>query len=121
MDNNVISLETAKKLKAAGFPQKSDYWFWLEDDGSADLVDHKSSLSWVNDVAAPAAQEIADELDKGIVIQRYHGGNFMPANRWSARVASTKRPHSISGEFADTMAEALAALWLALKENNNAK
>ena len=62
MERNVVSLETAKKLKAAGFPPVS-MWHYSEGmDPSDELFFTQSSGSTQFDIPAPTAQEIADRL-----------------------------------------------------------
>lgn len=120
MEELVVSLETAKKLKAAGFPQGTA-WSWYGDKSSSlistehlepDLADGAGFI------AAPTAQEIADQLPKA------QGQRFLhlayPINLWIADYTSNIDSSPIlSGETGDTIVEALAPLWLKLNEVNH--
>jgi hypothetical protein len=113
MERNVVTLDTAKKLKAAGFPQEA--YFWYDDDdlwGTDDYVDEGSLFSpdpkW--HIAAPTAQEIADQLREYVkdeVLKLYWGGG-----RWTALIG---HPGDTRTEYGRTMAEALALTWLILR------
>lgn len=108
MENNVTSLETSRKLKAAGFPQDSAY-VWVTGDGWAQL--HSSSAvkfmpdgAYLELFAAPTAQELADQLEKPFNVRNLSDGRFYAVG------------HKLMSGNGDTMAEALAALYLKLKE-----
>ena len=66
MKHNVVTLETAKKLKAAGFRGVS-MWHYSEGMNPSDelFFSQFSDLTQF-DIAAPTAQEIADQLPKKI-------------------------------------------------------
>jgi hypothetical protein len=111
MERNVVSLETARKLKAAGFPRVSMWHYSERMDPPDELFFTQSSGSTQFDIAAPTAQEIADQLPgfwslmNSKVTSNYHaayhgGGDGVNAD-------------------ADTMAEALALLWLQLHKAEN--
>lgn len=101
MENNCVSLETAKKLKAAGFPQDSTS-FAYDPDGILSLwtIDIPEDVA-SKGVAAPTAQEIADKLLKlrltGLELISQH------INVWVV--------DGLQGEYSN-MAEALAAMWI---------
>jgi len=106
----VVTLETAKKLKAAGFSQTTALaWEILAKGVSAIGVVGSNDFGSMGatDIAAPTAQELADQLHESISI--------------SIDSQRTCRVSSWSREFAeaDTMAEALALLWLKLHEVSN--
>jgi hypothetical protein len=109
MDRNVVSLETARKLKAAGFPQEKTANWWFPTDIKKKqfllqmLVTHDSDIC----LAAPTAQEIADQLPK---IFELHG--YAPEPRFTAR-CNMDGLNEVWGR-GDTMAETLANLYLAL-------
>jgi hypothetical protein len=111
METNVVTLDTARKLKAAGFPQ--DTWQSWEPIGGSFAVMATHDCVLGRSVAAPTAQEIADELhwrDVGIgflTITKHPQG-------WKARYIAGKEDGS--GQTYPTLAEALAALWLKLQE-----
>ena len=114
MERNVVSLETAKKLKAVGFPRVS-MWHYSEGmDPPDELFFTQSSGSTQFDIAAPTAQEIADQLPgfwslmNSKVTSNYHAAYH---GRGRDRVNAE----------ADTLAEVLANLLLKLVESGDLK
>ena len=111
MGRNAVTLETARKLKATRFPGLST-WHYFEAMGPSDelFFTQASSLTQF-DIPAPTAQEIADQLPgswsvvNSKVTSNYHAAYHGPGGD---RVNAD----------ADTLAEALALLWLKL---NSAK
>lgn len=114
MEDLVVTLETARKLKAGGFPQDT-YSVWSEQADNRNVItrnwpEHKPEYIW----AAPTAQELADQLPEwneklrsSVTIDKSQG-------RWSARYGlMAPVPLEARG---DTMVEALAALWLELND-----
>ena len=113
MERNVVSLETAKKLKAVGFPRVS-MWHYSERMNPPDeLFFTQSSGSTQFDIAAPTAQEIADQLPgfwsvmNSKVTSNYHAAYHGSGDRLNAE--------------ADTLAEVLADLLLRLAESGDLK
>lgn len=111
MENNVVTLETAKRLKAAGFPQETGiaHW-WVVRGVNPDLISRSEITDFwdaTDRIAAPTAQEIADQLPEGIALDKATGG------KWRASRPFVDPSWYI---FGDTMAEALALLWLKLHE-----
>ena len=111
MKRNVVTRETAKKLKAAGFPGVS-MWHYSEGMIPPDeLFFTQSSGLMPFDIVAPTAQEIADQLPgfwsvvNSKVTSKYHAAYHGSSDRVNAD--------------ADTMAEALAQLWLQLHNAEN--
>jgi hypothetical protein len=115
----VVTLETAKKLKAARFPQKT-FFAWDGDGIVPQYAD--PDLAMNREIfAAPTAQEIADELP---IVLRHSSHLRLDRNEevviprkktrqvWTAAYG-TNGPR----EHADTMAEAWAALWLKLRDD----
>lgn len=110
MENNCISLKTARKLKAAGFPQLEvtsqwiqripDVKWYLSTDGT-----HRTASNWC---AAPTAQELADQLPDYVEVGRFGDG-------WFAAQAETAMSPD-TAELGNTMAEALASLYLKLNK-----
>jgi hypothetical protein len=96
MEHNVVTLQTAKTLKTAGFKIEPILW-WVKMSGSAWRVT-SMGIGESNRYAAPTAQEIADQLPGVVNVQRDNTG-------WWCSGADL-------GVSYDTMAEALAALWL---------
>lgn len=130
MEKLVISLETAQKLKAAGFPQEGFFCYSLimrTNDGGYERREMElstaprewSELFRENSFAAPTAQEIADQLPH-YCDQRLYTADLAYRlsiskglnDRWTAEYPTTY----LQVNEADTMAEALALLWLKLQE-----
>lgn len=122
MENNVVTLDTAKKLKATGFPQRSSESVWGSYPGEPDRIEIKTSkfrnLVDHNPAAelsvwdAPTAQEIADQLE-------IHTKLVKLSTKWTAYIDVPD--NSPGAVYADTMAEALAQLYLAVHANPNRK
>lgn len=117
MENNVVTLETAKKLKAAGFPQNSAYTYVGFDPGGELPYRYKLQPSYMEIdelyFAAPTAQEVADQLPELIQIDRDKGYWF------ACRRDTGQGRRMLEHGEGTTMAEALAALWLKLREGEN--
>lgn len=121
MERNTVSLETAKKLKAAGFPQNHLYHWVVEHPKHGAVYTRLTRPTtrafypdsvYITYFTAPLAQEIADELPPKRVKL------FKHRDRWGAQFqkngAETRNKEVLTE--GDTMASALANLWLALKE-----
>lgn len=108
MDKNCVTLETARKLKAAGFPQTTAFYWAVTMTTNPHLSWYDGELPEALDGrawAAASAQEIADQFrDFGLMTLAQYGG------RWEANLSGTP-----SGA-ADTIAEVLALLWLKVHE-----
>ena len=114
MKRNVVTRETAKKLKAAGFPGMS-MWHYSEGMTPPDELFFTQSKGLMQlDIVAPTAQEIADQLPGFWSVMNskvtsnyhaaYHGGGS----------------HKLNTE-ADTLAEVLANLLLKLVGSGDLK
>jgi hypothetical protein len=116
MENLVVTLEPAKKLKAAGFPQAS-YCSWVEVEPALKdwqlLVSHEGYSEFL---AAPTAQEIADQLPENFDTYKDRGVYWAQITTDVDGYAE-----STSGDWCSTMAEALAALWLELQSVGSTK
>ena len=114
MERNVVSLETAKKLKAVGFPRVS-MWHYSEGmDPPDELFFTQSSGSTQFDIAAPTAHEIADQLPGfWSVMNSKATSNYHAAYHGSGG----GRLNAV----ADTLAEVLADLLLKLVESGDLK
>lgn len=117
MENNCVTLETALKLQVAGFVQDTYFWYIALDDGAW--------VRWGKDnlpddangsvrLAAATAQELMDQLPlftkvvKTDVMPDHELVYYAQCNELNQRTVQ-----------ADTICEALAALWLALQEANH--
>lgn len=128
MENNVVTLDTAKQLKAAGFPQKTHFnWYppHKSIDGDWEISPGRTWLTAAGQpCAAPTAQEIADQLPKSKRWPSSRNDAYLsmyldPNHKWG--VGYEEEIDYEGGyfhvlEFANTMAEALALLWLKLQE-----
>jgi hypothetical protein len=114
MERNVVSLETAKKLKAVGFPRVSMWHYSERMDPPDELFFTQSTGSTQFDIAAPTAQEIADQLP-GLwsVMNSKVTSNYYAAYHGSGG-------DRLNAE-ADTLAEVLANLLLKLVESGGLK
>jgi len=110
---NVVSFETAKRLKEAGFPQPEKYytkgeWFYLSRVCllcAHDIEDRVTSSNCL----APSATDILKELGKS-----FHLYYNEKSNGWACWEQSMS---SANDRFHDNPAEACAAAWLAKNEN----
>lgn len=128
-----VSLDLAKKLKKAGFPQESAEFeycgghIWYHDDqiegkfeecGSTDLLEkdqycHKEELTCEYFVASPTADEILERLPENIFVGK------VSKERYNAY----KIPHIELGDIeyyndiqSESLADAAAECWLYLKK-----
>ena len=111
MKRNVVTRETANKLKAAGFP---GVLMWHYSEGMIppdELFFTQSSGLMQFDIVAPTAQEVADQLpDSWSVVNSKVTSNYHAAYHGSS--------DSVNAD-ADTLAEALALLWLKVNKAEN--
>jgi hypothetical protein len=114
MERNVVSLETAKKLKVAGFTKVSMWHYSERMDPPDELFFTQSSSSTQFDIAAPTAQEIADQLPGFWSVMN----SKVTSNYYAAYHGSGG--DRVNAE-ADTMAEVLANLLLRLVESGDLK
>ena len=114
MTKDCVSLEIAKKLQGAGWPQDGDkvstwaYWYGIKEDLKLSLSAHLS-LGYGDTVAAPTIGELLEELPDGVSLWRGSG-----SKTWHAQTED----ESLGVRLITTPADALATLWLALKEKN---
>lgn len=128
MEDNYVTLETAKRLKAAGFPQET-VWLWRlhKPSGVHKLIervdqeydDERFSSNNSQHIrfrgeneffAAPTAQELADQLPDYVTAYR----NDYKWWTWDIRESHPLAWNTTQGP---TMVEALALLWIKLQEN----
>lgn len=120
-----VTLQTAKKLKEAGFPQKGDYWW---SNVLQDKFDLSSEQTWqcghgkyfhvdfeneeVN-IAAPTAEEVLELLPRKIAqrewIRILRGSHD---RLWHITYGHHRKVRD------ESLAEASAKMWLYLKKNN---
>lgn len=118
MENNCVSLETAKRLKAAGFPQKTAlHWILLPStDKPVLLFAAGEAHPSLECQSAPQAQEIADQLPWRVEDIGYlQLGQTGAGSHWFARYTGLNSETALEGH-GKTIVEALANLYLAIKE-----
>ena len=124
----IVSLELAKTLKEKGFPQKGNYFNWVNADGEYkvysalyefQLADYKSSIGL--ECAAPTADEILDLLPEYVLDDKRDMAG-LKCGKWNKKYwteyhctfnSLVKRIES------ESLADALAEMWLYLKEPKN--
>lgn len=131
IEHHVVSLELAKKLKAAWYPQESlFYWRILEEKsdlffcGFTDIKKWKEEMNG-NLLAAPLASELGEQLPAGLhvvpkkVEDWNDWANLMIArfeDRWTPTYDSIATGIYLEVEGEKTLPNALATMWLYLKE-----
>lgn len=121
MERLCVSLETAKRLKAAGFPQYSSAVEFWNDMAGAWHIRQSVRNPVATILAAPTAQELADELPIGIKVTKNYDSvdETQGYIAWRAPEYGTpedKPKNKRIGFPGDNMADAMASLWLALHE-----
>ncbi len=140
MERNVVTLETAQKLEAAGFPQKTLYLMRHHKPNGATDIRPRDFQLYENEVfratnraevqkrfdeeneflAAPTAQEIADQLPNMIgkfwlritPYTEITGQTLAEYMRFTGEKGVYQDASIDLSAHGDTMAEALALLWL---------
>ena len=115
-----VSLETARKLQAAGFPQETERYFMHDDNFKTDELWERTHWETVEDewgsgrnfdsiekIAAPDAQEIGELLPGGCGFEKQE-------NQWACHPPGDYEAYEWI--YADTEANVRAAMWLSLKE-----
>lgn len=132
-----VSLELAKELKEAGYPQKTYAW-WI-DFGSVDHM-RKNNNGWRIDIrkprvyptiSAPTASELLEQLPVLISVNSTFQGNWFICSLHENCPAYGKIKHeeiidddgnkdwfTLRSTGADSAVNALAKMWLYLKQNN---
>jgi hypothetical protein len=111
-ENIVVSLDQAKKLKAAGWIQNT-HWSWAEhDDGETKLscvYDNRDSWACCELYFAPTAEEILRRFPMYTVVKTDEGITACgPTNKGTIATALPQL----------TQADAAAALWIYLASNS---
>lgn len=126
MEELVVSFETAKRLKEAGFLQKLESVSFAYCQGhnwhetELQLIHEDNDTNWTlgNDysekpneswISAPTAQELVDQLPKPIALNIYSDGRVSVSHAGENDFIKSV-PKEVS------MTEALAHLWLKLHE-----
>lgn len=119
-----VSLETAKKLKEAGFPQETvRVWIELDHGPGGDWrnVDVEHELSEHGGFASPDAQEISKELPfrnkrMGTVNDARLTTLKLPYDKWLVWYEDEDTKEDKTPRFQGSMCEAFSACWLYLVE-----
>jgi hypothetical protein len=129
----VVSLERAKELRDAGWPQssKGSVYAWREDVAGWGIAQmyQDENVEWEGHISAPTAEEILRRLP--LSIERAKDGNVrvgflcvrpVATGGWAViyrrRTGATGRSTKIADVCADTLANAAAAMYVYLAENN---
>lgn len=123
----MITYELAKQLKDAGFPQDKSIWIWVDDPVNVNTHKWYESLrqNWVLDkvwdwVASPTLSELIEACGDDYYFFLNSTRTKSQPNTWAAFVKDNEgREKFIS--FGDTPEEAVAKLYIALKETNGTK
>lgn len=124
-ETKCVSLETAKRLKAAGFPQETEREYRHTDvmEGVDDhlLVFSKQLIGCdvYDRIAAPDAQEIGEMLPRFVEIdgsEWWFEGGKDSGNSWYAAYSKEHEDGLTKVFFCESESEARAAAWLWLKE-----
>lgn len=119
MENNVTSLETSKKLKAAGFPQTTHLRWYVPSTSKGEIQLQRSHGAWHDwTFAAPTSQDMADQLPREYNDGVLDLGINTITGAWIA-CYQNENGSIAEPQLGDTMAEALASLWLKLQEEMN--
>lgn len=114
-----VSLEWAKKLKEAGWPQDSFlYWFHLE--GLNSLTSEKIEASAIEYIAAPTAEEILRRLPRVSLSgdECYLQAERIIKETWNVEYEGTDGISRSEGFADESLANAAAAMWCYLSDNN---
>ena len=111
MKNHVVSLELAKQLKEAGYPQWSEkYWCWnpgVEAVLADNDMGHRTGIGNQMFCSAPLATELLEQIHKEIIIEPYAG-------EWRI----WEREHVYQYFIRKSIPDALAEMYLYLKNEN---
>lgn len=114
MKQHVPDLERCKRMKEMGFPQRKAKFYWVTDHADAAWVEYSQSEFYNSfDIiaAAPIATELVEEIRK---IDPTYSIIICVSPEW-CRVGFA----GCHFKQADTLPNALADLWMALKGENH--
>jgi hypothetical protein len=115
-----VSLQLAKELKEAGFPQKGEFW-WKEDLGIPNLTQFNSKLCSTllgcKYYVAPLATEILEKLPKAFKEDDYQISIETEYEQIWCVMYSNIHTNIVDYEERDlNLCDALARMWLHLKK-----
>lgn len=128
MDRFVVSKDLAQKLKDAGYPQKTEFYWHKHWSNKIWTLEAKSLTDCGESLATPLSDELLEQIPKEIAGKRYlHYSTGWkrgePSVLWSYRTNDPYISAEEMGEFldcsADTSANSLALLWLWCKANGH--
>jgi hypothetical protein len=104
---HVVSLPLAQRMKAAGFVQETCCMWSHRSATGWDIVQHKGDCAteWC---AAPLASEVMEKMGDTCVLERFGEDGSYQAVDYHRNLTEVG--------YAQTAADALALLWLALNE-----
>lgn len=110
MERFVVSRELAERLKAAGYPQETEYyWLALVEGWKLVTASQEGILISFNKCAAPLSDELLEALPEGVEVRKVLDG-------YAADPPPECRTRGITRPYLKT-ADALAELYLFCKEN----
>lgn len=125
IEKYVVSLELARKLKDAGFPQETEF-YWIETTQGWRVIRNPPEFikeKMVPDIiAAPLASEIGERLPWVITVDNFQWVLVLMKRAdgtWGILYERSTDGTSLGGSwFIDNDANAKAKMWLWLKENS---
>lgn len=118
IEQQVVSLELAKKLKKAGYPQNDSLWYWMNPRGSKywhlelNPTEELREAS-IEIIAAPTVAELGEKLPFGVVSEKQIG---IPSLGWRVTFEIPTQTQLTHSEEAETEADARCLMWLYLKK-----
>src|SRR5260221_9303906 len=108
-----VSLELAKQLKEAGYPQDSYFWYSQRNYSKQSPIDLRNKKGYADNWSAPTADEILYRLPGNIYTSK-EGLGFR-VQQGVTGDATSRYAHCIQNK---SLADAAAKIWLYLKKNN---
>ncbi len=120
-----VSLGLAKTLKEKGYPQKDSFAYWVKDAQGTEwhsLYNPKFIPALFDEFicAAPTADELLDQLPENITLGKYQSGATQDLEyySWIDGGELAKKIKTLPEFEEHTAADAIAKMWLYLKEND---
>jgi hypothetical protein len=117
---SVLRLSTSKRLKDHGYPQEQSVSGWIETANGASVWGLRHWSLW--SAAAPTTEEILKQLPTATSLGRRHLtlSTEISDGVWVASYIWRRRKRYFVGQGA-TITEALAELWIAVREGGDAQ
>lgn len=117
MENQVVSLELAKKLKEFGFEQKSLFW-WDKGDGIEDRIEYSPDKPLLELVSAYTVAELGEMLPMEVLFEDVYFklAIWKIPKGWSIFYGGEN--YALKDEVSEKLADAMAKMLIYLKENN---